>query len=66
MSKPPNMIVPFKSFSGVSRICGLAKGMAGIETMEDFNKDGIVSGLKEIAQLAQEIESSAVMEKSDD
>lgn len=66
MNKPPNMIVPYKKWAGISRIEGLAKGLSGIEEFEDFNKEGVVSGLKEIAALANEISESGKMEKDDD
>ena len=55
-----------KNYVDISRICGLAGGMSAIENMEDFNKDGVVRGLKEIATLAQGIIDNSEMEKQND
>ena len=58
LNNPPQSPVTkedVKMLSSIARIEGLASGMAGIENMEEFDKDGIVRGLKEIEGLAKAI-----------
>ncbi len=51
----PYIRISLKHFLDISTIHGTAEGMAHIENMRDFNKEGIVRGLNRIAELAKEI-----------
>ena len=66
MSNPPNMIVPMRQWVDLSRIEGLALGLAHIRNMEDINKEGVADALEDIARLARGINDSAEMEKNDE